>query len=350
MGVFGEGIIERLHPLSPLRDEKSDGYAFVVNTFGAWLDWFDENIDYSQLFVQFATGKMLDLHGKERGVVRNEGESDDEYRSRMLFEKGMHNSISELKTSGIMFWDYIYNIGGGSKLLYLKLYDKDTNPIANKEVDITIYDLINDTTSTYTQNTDINGVVKFNFAIPSYNYRINVSSDATSTYNQLYLDFSNAGSYISNKKDTILFINDINIAKGNPLRCRLLTTDGNPIQGARVNFDIYENLIYEKNTDVNGEVSLQINLQNVTKSDIRIYFNGNADYNPTETKFTFNILNQEDNLQNINVDCGYQTDIHSTQLTSKNTYISNTYIAHANWKTQEYMAKKFLLNEVKIWI
>ena len=41
MSEYGEGIISRLHPLSPLKNENNAGHKFIDNTIGEYLDNYE---------------------------------------------------------------------------------------------------------------------------------------------------------------------------------------------------------------------------------------------------------------------------------------------------------------------
>ena len=77
MSEYGEGIISRLHPLSPLKNENNAGHKFIDNTIGEYLDNYENRDKFDQLFLRSATGKWLDLHGKELGVYREIDEADE---------------------------------------------------------------------------------------------------------------------------------------------------------------------------------------------------------------------------------------------------------------------------------
>ena len=53
---------------------------------------------YEQLFLTSATGKYLDLHGKDYAVYRKTDESDEDYRERIVQEKLEHLTPEYLKS------------------------------------------------------------------------------------------------------------------------------------------------------------------------------------------------------------------------------------------------------------
>ena len=58
------------------------------NTIGYFLEQLEDEIERinNGLFIESAEGKYLDLHGKDYGLPRKDGESDDDYRARLLIE------------------------------------------------------------------------------------------------------------------------------------------------------------------------------------------------------------------------------------------------------------------------
>ena len=84
--MFGEAIIDRLHPDCSLRDESNPVRSVLLGTVGAILDDFDLYDSMEAPYLQNATGVYLDLHGKDLGVTRKYQESDDDYRKRLFYE------------------------------------------------------------------------------------------------------------------------------------------------------------------------------------------------------------------------------------------------------------------------
>ena len=96
---YGEGIINRLHPDSPLRQEGNPARTLIMKTIGAWLDNYDVTELYDNGFLETATGKWLDLYGQDLGVVRQLDESDEDYRTRLVYE-----------SVGNLSMDYLLNV------------------------------------------------------------------------------------------------------------------------------------------------------------------------------------------------------------------------------------------------
>ena len=86
MSDYGEEILseDRLNPNSNLSNPESDGYKLIDNTIGWLMDSFEDSDRVSQLFINSATGKYLDILCAERGIYRLDGETDDEFRERAI--------------------------------------------------------------------------------------------------------------------------------------------------------------------------------------------------------------------------------------------------------------------------
>lgn len=97
MSDFGEEIIERLPSHSALRKEDNSMRKVIDYTIGEWLQQHHDNDWFSQFFLNEATGKYLDLHGKEYGLTRRINESDESFRKRIIYETLGHLTLNFLK-------------------------------------------------------------------------------------------------------------------------------------------------------------------------------------------------------------------------------------------------------------
>lgn len=88
---------DRLNPISNLSNEDSDGYKLFDLTLGYGVDKINDKDLMSQLFIVTATGDYLDLQGNMRNVYRFEGESDDDYRKRILASINFYLTIDSIK-------------------------------------------------------------------------------------------------------------------------------------------------------------------------------------------------------------------------------------------------------------
>lgn len=77
--------IDRLNPNSNLSNPNSDGYKLFDNTLVWYLRNIDDEDELSNMFVALAEGVWLDLIGYIKGIFRFVGESDDDFRERIIF-------------------------------------------------------------------------------------------------------------------------------------------------------------------------------------------------------------------------------------------------------------------------
>ena len=97
MSDFGEEIINRLPRRSSLHNKKHPMRKIIDGTIGEWLQNQEETDWFSQFFLTEATGKYLDVHGKNYGLLRKIDESDEEYRQRIIYESLGHLTVDFLR-------------------------------------------------------------------------------------------------------------------------------------------------------------------------------------------------------------------------------------------------------------
>lgn len=116
MSFYGTGIIERLPINSQLQNPNNPMHNIIQNTIGELLDNFE--IDYDQFFLQDATGKYLDLHGKQYGIGRKNNESDEEYRNRIILSAYEYATVKVLtEIYGVKFYANVDNFENNTNLL-----------------------------------------------------------------------------------------------------------------------------------------------------------------------------------------------------------------------------------------
>ena len=116
MSFYGTGIIERLPVNSQLQNPDNPIHNIIQNTIGELLDNFE--IDYDQFFLQDATGKYLDLHGKQYGIGRKNNESDEEYRNRIILCAYEYATVKVLtEIYGVEFYANVDNFENNTNLL-----------------------------------------------------------------------------------------------------------------------------------------------------------------------------------------------------------------------------------------
>lgn len=346
MSKYGKGIIQRLHPLSPLQNENNDGHKVIDNTIGEYLDRFEAKDIAHQLFLLHATGKFLDLHGEERGILRKTGETDDAYRERILLEKGMYNCLDHFRKMGVEFWDYVEHFAEGSQEFFVHVTNDEDEFLGNRKVSIYAKNLLSGEMEEYESYTNSFGFAYFN--IPDLanllNFECIVAGD--SEYGDAVFSMESQNN-VSWKRNTILLCNDSDIIRHQYFKVKLLTVDGVAIAGRKVTMTI-NNVSYNTTTDAEGIAMLQINL---LENDYNIFyeFAGDDSFNSCSGSTQLLSFSKEsDDLKNMLVDIGVLNDISSSTITSKNTYLNNEYFAHSNLTTQRKLSQKFI-NEGITW-
>ena len=97
MSFFGEAIIERLNANCSLNDADNPMRKIIDNGLGDWLDNYDNMNFKEQIFLASATGDYLDLQGVTFKVFRKPDESDEAYRSRIVYESLSHLTFNYIK-------------------------------------------------------------------------------------------------------------------------------------------------------------------------------------------------------------------------------------------------------------
>lgn len=110
MSIQGEEIINRLPLHSKLRNEDNPMRKILIYTIGEWLNQYNVDEWFKQHFLNDATGKYLDLFGKQFNVKRKIDEEDGDYRQRIIYIVIGHLTVPYLKS--------IYNV---------EIYNKPNN-------------------------------------------------------------------------------------------------------------------------------------------------------------------------------------------------------------------------------
>ena len=119
MSDFGELIIERLSKTTGLTID-SDMGRLIDYTIGEWLQRENDEMFFEQFFLQEATGKYLDLHGKEFGVLRKIDESDEDYRKRIIYA-----------SLGFLTVNFLREVYGVELYSYVPNFDVDNNTLVS---------------------------------------------------------------------------------------------------------------------------------------------------------------------------------------------------------------------------
>lgn len=344
MSEHGEGIIQRLHPFSALRNDSNDGNRFIHNTVGEYLDRYVARDKFEQLFLLSATGRYLDLHGMELGVYRLDDEDDESYRSRILLEKTMHSTIPELKSQGVRFWDYVSGLNAGSEDYYFQFYDNNSKYVENTNFVMVVTDLLTDVDVSYSSVSDSNGLCIFNLANRSNPFKFTLKSESN-VYDNMVLESSMIMKY-ANKRNTLLLCDNTELDKYEYICFKLFNENGVGLSEKTIKITINNNNTYTITTNYEGIAYFNLDTPS-NNYNITFEFEGDEDYNPCQGSVQISITNS--NKPNIFVDCGIVHDFNSSELTSENTYIDKDYLAHANLKTQNHLTNKFILDGVLEW-
>ena len=87
MSFSGEAFLDLLSEKSSLKKENNPARKVIMNTIGEWLDNHNISDLFDNVFINTANGGYLDLFGKDFDIPRQAGETDDNYRQRIVFEK-----------------------------------------------------------------------------------------------------------------------------------------------------------------------------------------------------------------------------------------------------------------------
>lgn len=110
-------ITDLLASSSKVTNESNPFHQFLNNTIGYFFELIDDEIDNinTAMFIQEATGKMLDLHGIDYGVKRLPNESDEDFRNRLILD-----SLDRFTL------EWLYTLFDLQLLTYNEDYNQDT--------------------------------------------------------------------------------------------------------------------------------------------------------------------------------------------------------------------------------
>jgi hypothetical protein len=124
MSDFVDALVDLLPEHNSLKSKRNPLRQVLDKSVGEWFDNHSVQTFYDNLFLNSATGGWLDLHGRDYGVYRRIGESDEDYRRRIVFEKSDYLTTELLLT--------VYGVG-------LFSYREDFNLINNTLVSDNVY-------------------------------------------------------------------------------------------------------------------------------------------------------------------------------------------------------------------
>ena len=108
MSDFVDVLVDLLPEHNALKKKDNQLRKVLDKTVGSWFDDHEAQNIYDNVFLDTATGKYLDLFGKDYGVSRRLGESDEDYRLRIIQEKNDNLTPAYLQSVyGLTLYAYI---------------------------------------------------------------------------------------------------------------------------------------------------------------------------------------------------------------------------------------------------
>lgn len=145
MSDFFDNLVDLLPEHSALKKPDNQLRQVLDYSVGEWFDnRMDVNDFKSNLFLQTATGKWLDLFGLDYGIPRMEDESDDDYRQRIIYEK-LDNLTTDtlINEYGLKLYCFVSQFNAGENSLtsnnpylsnkYIGIADKSLQGILNNK-------------------------------------------------------------------------------------------------------------------------------------------------------------------------------------------------------------------------
>lgn len=108
MSDFVDALVDMLPEHSKLKNTRNPLRQVLDLSVGEWFDNQSVLEFYDNLFVQTATGAWLDLHGRDYNIPRRLGESDEDYRARIVMEK-LDNLTSDtlIREYGLTLYSFV---------------------------------------------------------------------------------------------------------------------------------------------------------------------------------------------------------------------------------------------------
>ena len=163
-----DALVDLLPEHSSLKRMDNQLRKVLDGSVGEWFDRHSIQSLYNGLFLTSASGRYLDLHGRDFGVSRRLDEDDDHYRERIVFEKleylTAHNLIN---IYGLTLYTYVDDFDIKDNVLtsdnpfipsnnYISVADNDLISILDKKyvLDNSIYWLNDKGTVEYILNSN----------------------------------------------------------------------------------------------------------------------------------------------------------------------------------------------------
>lgn len=107
--MYLESILERLNNPN-LKSSNNQGHKVIDGTICEYLEHYNNH--FLDLWLCTAKGDYLDVFGEVYGVIRQDDESDNDYRSRIKTDISMVESSSDIRTVGVDLYVKTSNFTG----------------------------------------------------------------------------------------------------------------------------------------------------------------------------------------------------------------------------------------------
>lgn len=196
MSDFVDMLTEMLPMHSSLQDKNNPLRKVLDYTVGEYMDNLEQPFD--MLFLDTATGGWLDSFGRDYGIFRKPDESDDDYRTRIVYEKRDNltaNFLTDIYNAGLFSFREDFNVTENTLV-------SDNPYLSSKYIGVADEEVINILDSKYVIN---NGITWVN-SEGSLDYLLNIyGGDILSEYSNVYsldnlVSFFNGNSNIEKVK------------------------------------------------------------------------------------------------------------------------------------------------------
>ena len=104
-----EEILERVHLNSGIRKHENEVHQILVETIGWYFNEFDVIETLRSYFLKNASSEILDEYAYQYGLVRDDGETDDSLRNRILAYMKETYTVQDVEESGIELFTFVDN-------------------------------------------------------------------------------------------------------------------------------------------------------------------------------------------------------------------------------------------------
>ena len=144
MSDFVPMLVDMLPRHSSLQSVDNPLRVVLDRSLSEYMDSVDSETVFDGLFLQSASGGWLDAHGRDYGVARRIGESDEGYRSRIVFEKLEYLTVRNLsEIYGLVLYAFVDDFDASENCLtsdnpyissrYMSVASDELKEILNKK-------------------------------------------------------------------------------------------------------------------------------------------------------------------------------------------------------------------------